>query len=144
MAKMVTTLMGVAFLLAGLLGFFFHNMLGMHLSLTHNLIHIVSGAVSLFIGLKGSIQTAKFFGFAFGGFYLLLGFIGYWFGLTSYESLPPEVSQGVNERMFRIIPTVLELGLIDHIVHIVIGAIYMIAAFWTRGNMTRYLEGTPE
>ena len=80
MARTVAIIMGAAFLLLGLIGFISNNFLGTHLTVAHNLIHLVSGAAALYIGLKGSIQAAKLFGFGFGAFYLLLGVVGYWLG----------------------------------------------------------------
>lgn len=145
MARRVAILMGAAFIFIGLIGFVFNNFLGTHLSLVHNLIHLASGAVSLFIGFKGSIKAAKLFGFAFGAFYLLLGAVGYWLGgLHRSSELPLDLqSGGVNENMFRMIPGVLELGSIDHGLHVVIGLIFIIAAALTRGNMMQHIEGNP-
>lgn len=77
MAKMIAIIMGVLFILLGLIGFVSNNLLGTHLTLIHNLIHLASGALSLYIGFKASYTAAKIFGFSFGTFYLLLGFIGY-------------------------------------------------------------------
>lgn len=140
--------MGAAFILLGLTGFFLNNALGMHLSLTHNIIHLATGIASVLIGLKGSRFAAKMFGFGFGFFYLSLGVIGYWLGYNHMETfLPPTVADhAYNQDMFRMIPGALELGTIDHLVHFVIGAVYIIAAALTKTktNVTEYLEGNPE
>ena len=145
MAKMVTTIMGVIFLLVGIMGFILPTMAGMHLSWMHNVIHLVSGAASLYFGLAGTVAGAKVFSYFFGVFYLLLGFVGYMFGLTSDSTLPAHASEGAyNDRMFHAIRGYLELGTIDHTVHILIGAVFVIGAYLTRANMTRYFEGTPE
>lgn len=145
MARTVAIIMGVAFILLGLIGFVSDNFMGTHLTLMHNLIHLVSGAAALFIGLKGSIKAAKLFGFGFGAFYLLLGVVGYWLGgLHRTTTLPAsEQAGGLNENMFRMIPGVLELGSMDHLLHVAIGLAFIIAATLTRGNMTQYVEGNP-
>lgn len=147
MVNRVATVMGVLFILLGLTGLFFNNLLGMHLSLAHNLIHLATGAASVFIGLKGSRFTAKMFGFGFGFLYLSLGVTGYWLGYNHMETfLPPSVADhAYNQDMFRMIPGALELGTIDHLIHFVIGAIYIAAAALTkvRKDMTEYLEGNP-
>lgn len=139
--------MGVLFIIVGLAGFVLNNALGMHLTLTHNLIHLVSGAVSFYIGLKGSHSAAKLFGFIFGALYLSLGVIGYWLGYNHMETFLPNsvADHGYNQDMFRLIPGILELGSIDHAVHFLIGAIYIIGAAITRTgrNATEYLEGNP-
>lgn len=143
MARTVAVIMGAVFLLIGLAGWVLPNMLGAHLSWVHNVIHLVSGAASLYIGLRGSLGAAKLFGLGFGGFYLGLGVIGYWFGLTSETYLPPHVADGYNHRMFQVVRGHLELGSIDHLIHVAIGAIYMIGALMTPRNMTKYLEDDP-
>ena len=147
MANRISVIMGAVFILMGLAGFGFNNMLGAHLTLTHNLIHLVSGAVSLYIGLKGSASAAKMFCYVFGVFYLGLGVSGYWFGFSHGASYLPEsaTDNGYNTNMFRMIPGVLELGTIDHLIHIVIGAVYIIAAALTRTrrDAAEYLEGNP-
>ena len=66
MANRVATILGVVFLLVGILGFVAPNLLGAHLSLTHNIIHLGSGAVSLWIGLKGTAAAARNFCISFG------------------------------------------------------------------------------
>lgn len=144
MAKAVAVIIGALFIIIGLLGFFFHNIAGTHLSWVHNLIHLASGAASLYIGLKGSMTAAKIFGYAFGAFYLALGVAGYWLGMVSTSELPHSVDLGgYNSHMFRIIPGYLELGSMDHLLHVVLGAAYILAAVMTRRSMTAYLENDP-
>jgi hypothetical protein len=148
MANMVAVIMGVLFILMGLAGFVSNNLLGAHLTLTHNLIHLVSGAVSLYIGLKGSPSAAKWFCITFGVVYLGLGVVGYWLGYERTESFLPDAAKdyGHNENMFRIMPGRLELGTMDHIIHVVIGAVYIIAGALTRTrrSATEFFEGNPE
>ena len=57
MAKTIATILGIGFLLVGILGFVAPGILGMHLSPAHNVVHLVTGAVSLFLGLKGSLSV---------------------------------------------------------------------------------------
>lgn len=147
MAKIVAISMGILFILIGLAGFVFNNLLGAHLTLTHNLIHLVSGAASLYIGLKCSNYAVKVFCVSFGVMYLSLGVVGYWFGFAHGASyLPMNAQDGIETNMFRVIPGVLELGSMDHIIHIVIGAVYLIAAAVTRTrrNAAEFFEGNPE
>src|SRR5687768_16785812 len=120
MARTIAIIMGAAFILIGLVGFVFSNFLGAHLTTAHNIIHLVSGAAALYIGLKGSVSAAKLFGYGFGAVYLLLGVVGYWLGgMHRTTELPASVQDGgVNENMFRLIPGVLELGTMDHLLHV--------------------------
>ena len=145
MIKTVLIFMGVVFILIGLVGFVSNNFLGTHLTPVHNVIHLVSGAASLYLGLKGTVEAARLFGFGFGAVYLLLGVVGYFLGASHKSTeLPPAAQQGgVNEDMFRLIPGYLELGTMDHLVHVVFGLVFIIAAALTRGDATKYMEGNP-
>jgi hypothetical protein len=118
MANRVATILGVVFLLVGVLGFVMPNLLGAHLSLAHNVIHLVSGAISLWLGLKGTPAGAKNFCIAFGAVYLLLGIAGFALGTGA-------------DRMLAVIPGQLELGTMDHIIHVVLGVVYLAGGFMT-------------
>lgn len=123
MARTIAILIGVIFILVGLIGFlpFARNLMGAHLSAAHNLIHLVSGAISLYIGLKCSLSAAKTFGLIFGAVYLLLGVAGFLFGTGDM-------------RMIIIVSGRLELGTMDHIIHVVIGGLYLIGALLTSAS----------
>lgn len=118
MANRVATILGVVFLLVGVLGFILPHALGAHLSLAHNIIHLVSGAVSLWLGLKGTPAAAKNFCITFGAVYLLLGLVGFFLGAGA-------------ERLLAVIPGQLELGTVDHVIHVVFGIVYLIGGFMT-------------
>lgn len=119
MAKRIATILGIVFLLVGVLGFVAPNLLGAHLNTPHNLVHIISGAVSLYFGLAGSLSGARLFCIVFGLVYLLLGIVGFLVG-----SGP--------DRMFDVAG--LHLGTMDHLIHIVLGIIYLIGGFLTRAG----------
>lgn len=118
MIKTVATIIGVIFLLVGLVGFASPNMMDMHLSTAHNVIHLVSGAISLYFGLWGSVSATSAFAIIFGAVYLLLGIFGFIAGGT--------------DGLFRAIPGTLVLGMMDHIVHLALGAVYLVAGFASR------------
>lgn len=67
---------GIGLLGIGLIGLFEPHFLGMHLTLVHDVIHIVSGAVALFFAAAAP-QGARSFTIAFGSIYLMLGVIGF-------------------------------------------------------------------
>jgi len=145
MLKTVLVIMGAAFILIGLVGFVSNNFAGTHLTLLHNLIHLVSGAASLYFGLKASRPAAKIFALAFGAMYMALAVAGYSFGMTATTTLPAATAEGgYNDHMFRLIPGVFELGTTDHILHFIIGAVFIVAAALTRANLVKYTEGNPE
>ncbi len=49
--RIIATALGAGFLLAGVIGFINHDLLGMHLSTSLNLVHIISGILAIYIGL---------------------------------------------------------------------------------------------
>src|SRR5678815_1485662 len=118
MAKTIATVLGVLFLLVGLLGFAAPGMMGMHLSVAHNVVHLLSGALALYFGTKGTYDSARAFCIIFGIVYGLLGLIGFVAGGTDYE--------------FTLIPNQLVLGKMDHIVHLILGIVFIVGGFWTR------------
>ena len=121
MAKPIAAVVGVVLILVGIAGFLSPNLLGAHLGKIHNAIHIVSGAASLYFGMKGSVATARQFCILFGAVYLLLGIVVYFVGTGPEHMLH--------------LPKLI-LGLRDHIIHIVVGLIYLIAGFATKTNVS--------
>jgi len=113
MANKVCTIVGVVFLLVGILGFVMPGLLGAHLSMAHNIVHLVSGVLALYIGLKGSAGAAKTFCLVFGVVYLLLGIVGFVAGTGA-------------DRMLVVIAGQLELGTVDHAIHILLGIVFLV------------------
>lgn len=120
MAKTIATLLGVVFILVGLLGFAVPGLLGAHLTPPHNVVHLVSGALSLYLGLKGSLSAAKMFCLIFGAVYLLLGVVGF--------------VAGTGEERMLDVAGILHFGTVDHIIHVVLGAIFLIGGLMTRSE----------
>jgi Domain of unknown function (DUF4383) len=119
MANRIATILGVVFLLVGVLGFLLPTLLGAHLTPAHNIVHLVSGAISLWLGLKGTVSGAKTFCIVFGLVYLLLGVCGFLLGSGA-------------ERMLTILPGQLMFGTMDHLIHVALGAIFLIAGLSTK------------
>lgn len=118
MAKTLATIIGVVLLLVGVIGFVSPGFLGTHLNTPHNLVHIVSGAVALYFGLAGSLSGARMFDIVFGIVYGLLGVCGFLFGAGA-------------ERMWEV-AGILHLGTMDHIVHILLGVLFLIGGLLTK------------
>ncbi|HSK64867.1 MAG TPA: DUF4383 domain-containing protein, partial [Pyrinomonadaceae bacterium] len=76
MAKTICKVLGVVFLLVGVIGFAAPTLLGAHLTPPHNVVHIVSGVIALYFGFAGSLSGAKAFALVFGVVYLGLGVLG--------------------------------------------------------------------
>lgn len=111
MAKTVCKILGVVFVLVGICGFVAPTLLGAHLTPAHNLVHIVSGAIALYFGFAGSYSGAKGFCLIFGIVYLLLGVAGWFMGTGP-------------EHMFNI-GSLLMLGKVDHIIHMLLGIVFL-------------------
>lgn len=119
MAKTVCKILGVVFLLVGICGFFAPQLLGAHLSPAHNLVHLVSGALALYYGFAGSLSGAKGFCLIFGVVYLALGFLGLFvFGDPAMD------------RMWHVGP--LELARVDHLIHILLGVMFLGGGLFTK------------
>ena len=112
MAKTVCKLLGLLFLIVGICGFFAPHLGGAHLTPPHNLVHIVSGVIALYFGFAGSLSGAKTFCLVFGLVYLALGILGMFvFGVGA-------------DKMWNVLG-VLELGSRDHLIHVVLGVIFL-------------------
>ena len=115
MAKTVCKLLGLIFLIVGIAGIFSHNLLGAHLNMAHNMVHIISGVIALYFGFSGSYSGARGFCLLFGIVYLLLGLCGWFLGMGP-------------EHMFNIpnaSSPLLMLGKMDHIIHILLGVVFL-------------------
>ena len=117
MAKTVCKILGVVFVLVGVCGFAAPELLGAHLSLPHNLIHIVSGIIALYFGFAGSLSGAKTFSLVFGVVYLALGILGLALGTGE-------------DRMWMVGP--LHFGKADHGIHVLLGIIFLAGGLFTK------------
>jgi len=118
MAKTVCKILGVVFLLVGVAGFAAPSLMGFHLGPSHNLVHILSGAIALYFGFAGSLSAAKTFCLVFGVVYLGLGILGMVMGDASMD------------RMLNIGP--LALGMRDHGLHILLGVVFLVGGLFTK------------
>lgn len=125
MAKTVCKILGVIFVIVGIAGFVAPTLLGAHLSLAHNLVHIISGAIALYFGFAGSASGARAFCLIFGIVYLLLGICGFLLGHPGMSSLPGMAEMGSDPKLWPVLRGTLELGQRDHIIHIVLGVIFL-------------------
>ncbi len=131
MAKTIATILGVVLLLVGIVGFLvgpagpnMPNFLGTHLTTSHNIVHILTGAISLYFGLAASLSAARLFDIVFGVVYALLGVVGFLLGAGP-------------DRMFEALAGLgLHLGTMDHVVHILLGVVYLIGGLMTKAAVT--------
>ena len=118
MAKTVCKLLGLIFLIVGIVGIFSHDLLGAHLSMAHNMVHIVSGVIALYFGFSGSYSGARAFCLIFGAVYLLLGICGFVLGHEGVSTMAGMA--GADPKLWKLLPGTLELGRMDHIIHVLL------------------------
>jgi hypothetical protein len=116
MAKTICKVLGVVFLILGLLGFGSPNLLGMHLSGFHNIIHLISAALALYFGFAASPGAARTFSLVFGAVYLLLGVLGFIAPGPVVALLQAHHAPGGLRNLAA-----------DNIVHMLLGAVFLIA-----------------
>jgi hypothetical protein len=117
MAKTVCKILGVVFLLVGVIGFVSHDLLGAHLTTPHNVVHIVSGIIALYFGFAGTLSGAKVFSLVFGVVYMALGILGMALGAAP-------------DRTWMVGP--LHFGQADHGIHILLGVIFLAGGLFTK------------
>ncbi|MGH9753326.1 MAG: DUF4383 domain-containing protein [Blastocatellia bacterium] len=114
MAKTLCKIFGVVLALVGIAGFWKGDLLGMHLTTIHNIVHLVTAAISLYFGFYGSDTAARTFCQVFGAIYLLLGIGGF---------IRPDV-------IAKVIQSHTETGhghlTPDNTVHVAVGAVFLI------------------
>ena len=118
MAKTVCKILGVVFLLVGVAGFAAPALMGFHLSPAHNLVHLLSGAIALYLGFSGSLSAARTFCLVFGIVYLGLGILGMVMGNPTMD------------RMWHVGP--LELAMRDHSLHVLLGVVFLAGGLFTK------------
>ena len=112
MVKTFNKVAGVILLAVGLWGLAEPNLLGMHLTPMHNIIHLLTAAIALYMGFAASVSAARTFSIAFGAVYLLLGVLGFVApGLVTSVIRHPAVSAG------ELMP--------DNVVHLLLGGAFL-------------------
>jgi hypothetical protein len=112
MVKTFNKVVGVFLLVMGLWGLAEPNLMGMHLTPMHNIIHLLTAAVALYMGFAASVSAARTFSIAFGAVYLLLGVLGFVApGLVTSVIGHPAVSAG------ELTP--------DNVVHVLLGGAFL-------------------
>ena len=123
MVKSFNKVIGVVLLLVGLAGFAMPHLLGMHLTPVHNVVHLLTAALALYMGFAGSVDAARTFSIAFGAVYLLLGVLGFVApGVVTSVIGHPAVSAG------ELTP--------DNAVHVLLGAAYLVVGLLQSRSMT--------
>ena len=80
MAKMYNQWVGIILLILGVLGFLTKEFLTLQFTPTHNLVHLISGAILAYLGFTGT--AVKTGAQVFGVIYTLVGLVGFFGGGT--------------------------------------------------------------
>lgn len=116
-------------MLAGLFGFINPDFIGLRLSTIHSLLFLVSGLGAIYFGLFASQTQGRAFCVVFGAFYGLLGLAGFLVG-------------GLNSAITSI-PESLVLGTMDHVMHVVLGAVFLTVGWLSEPGRAQLLLDAP-
>jgi hypothetical protein len=105
MATITSKVIGVLYVVFGAAGF----VLGDEADLYHNLLHLATGFVGVYVGFFGSPAWARRFCLAFGAGYLALGILGFVLGNPSQDYF-------LDVGLFSV-------GTFDHIHHLTLGTL---------------------
>lgn len=110
LAKTYVVLSGAILVLVGVVGFYRHEMFNLTFPLAHNLFHLLSGLIALWMGLGTRPNGVRQFGLIFGAIYTALAIAGF-AGLRDMGSI--------------------QLGLNSHynVIHLGIGVLSLAAGF---------------
>jgi hypothetical protein len=110
LAKTYVVLSGAILVIVGVAGFYRHEMFHLTFPLAHNLFHLLSGIIALWMGLGAGPSGVRQFGLIFGVIYTALAIAGF----AGLRDLGP-----------------IELGLNSHynVIHLGIGVLSLTAGF---------------
>ena len=118
--------LGIFFVLLALIGVVMPGFMGMHLSMMHNLIHLVTGALALWAGSSDDSRKAYNCAVGLGTVYGLLGIAGFVIGAPGY---PGVGNMAADQNLLRLIPNVLEIGTADHSANLLVSAFFLFSAY---------------
>jgi hypothetical protein len=111
--------MGVVLVLVGILGFANPRLLGMHLTPMHDVIHLVSGTVAVYLGINGSRSSVRSFCLVFGGMYLSLAVLG----MVAPDVVSAMIGHDAHVNPHALMP--------DNVVHFFLGGMFLAAGLKT-------------
>lgn len=115
---------GSLLVVLGGIGLLLPGFFGLHLSMLHNLFHLLAGGLLLW-GCQGE-SRALAGSLGLGGFFILIGLTGFVLGSPGYPGVGfPEA----DSNLWRVVPNVLEFGAMDHSIHFLLGATLALASF---------------
>ncbi len=128
MVKTICTLMGVLLCLIGVSGFIDGRFMGTHLDTVQNLLHVISGAIAIYFGLKSEFAARKYCQ-VFGLIYGSLALAGFLCGPGTFTLHPSTLGDLQDAHLFKVLPGHLEFGAADHGVHLFLALILCATGF---------------
>lgn len=140
--RIVSNVLGVLFVLLGLAGFASPHLMGMNLSTTHNIVHLIVGVLALWFGIAGSERGLRNWLVTIGVVGMVVGIIGFFFGagtvtLKALAGLP-------EHHLWKLVPNHLEFGTADDVFHLIAGIIFLIAGLARTSAQERMAARTRE
>jgi hypothetical protein len=134
-SKVDAALVGILLVFLGFGGMVNPGYAGLHLNLAHSLLLILTGVFSFYAGVALTVRGERTISLAFGLFYLVLALAGMAFGGDGQHSLL-RVEHGPDHDLLRIIPGHLEFASYDHLLHLGLGALFLLSALlgWLGGE----------
>jgi ribose/xylose/arabinose/galactoside ABC-type transport system permease subunit len=126
-SQKVCLIVGFFLILLGLIGTVIPEAMNMHLSSAHNIIHLVTGILGMWIGSMDDPKRANAFCVTIGFLYTAIGVAGFIIGVPGYPSGNMPGMKG-DQYLFKAIPNVLELGSMDHTIHLILGAFFLFSS----------------
>lgn len=133
LSQKVCIALGIFFVFVGLTGVVTPGLMGMHLSLIHNTIHLASGALALWTGYSENIKRSYAVCVSLGLLYSAIGVLGFVMGTPGYPNVG--YSQ-MDQYLLRIIPDSFEIGTSDHLIHMLIGVTFLIGAVFSKRTVS--------
>lgn len=128
-SQKVCIALGIFFVFIGLTGVVTPGLMGMHLSVVHNTIHLASGALALWTGYSENSNRSYVTCISLGLLYSAFGVLGFVMGSAGY----PNVGYAqMDQYLLRIIPDSFEVGTSDHLIHILIGVTFLVGGVFTK------------
>jgi hypothetical protein len=123
MAKIISRVIGVLYLVLGGAGF----ALGDEADLYHNVLHLLTGVVGVYVGYVGSLAAARAFCLVFGAGYLAFGALGFVLGDPSLEYALDVGRSTVSTP--------------DHVHHLILGTLLLAGGTLARSGFRRRSAG---
>ena len=118
MTTKLCQILGAVLLAVGVMGFAKPDLLGMHLTPMHNVVHLASGALALYFGTAAP-HGARAFCAIFGTIYLLLGVAG----IVAPDAVARLIGHAPLDDARALMP--------DNLVHLLLGGVLVFAALAT-------------